>query len=239
MPSSTLWRATGPFTAALASKAGLVHETRQYLEILGNVHDLAAARRALIDERLPQRSRETRSTIAEFVQRRLVRWNPPAWVLDDLVSFAAGEADASLESALLLHVARQDVMLYAFVQAVIVPRWAAGDTTLQRADAQRFLDEAEPEHPEIDDWSHATRRRVAGGMLSVLRDYGLLRGTTVRQIVEPVVPEAVAEHLVRLLAAEGIPSRELAAHPDWQLWLWDSGRAGAAVRRAQGEGVVS
>lgn len=237
MPTSTSWRATGPYTAALASKAGLVPETRLYLEIFGQVHDPAAARKALIDERLPQRSRETRTTIAEFIQRRLVRWNPPAWVLDDLVAFAANDTAASLESALLLHVARQDVMLYEFVQAVIMPRWAAGETTLERADAQRFLDEAEPEHPEVDGWSHATRRRVAGGMLSVLRDYGLLRGTSVRQIVEPVVPAEVAEHLVTLLAAEGIPPGEVAAHPDWRLWLWDHGRAESALQRAQGEGA--
>ena len=233
MPNTTSWRATGPYSAALASKAGLVAETRLYLEVLGDLHDPTATRRKLVDERLPQRSRETRSKIGDFIQRRLVQWNPPAWVLDDLVVFAADRSTASLEPALLLHVPRQDAMLYEFVQSVIVPRWRTGDTTVVRADAQRFLDDAAVEHPEVSGWSHATRRRVAGGMLSILRDYGLLRGTVARQIVEPVVPAAVAAHLVRLLAAEGVDPAVLAEHPDWRLWLWDTGRAATAVRRVE------
>ncbi len=238
MSTTISWRATGPYSAALASKAGLVPETRLYLAVIGDLRDPTATRRVLVDERLPQRSRETRSKIAEFIQRRLVRWNPPPWVLEDLIAFAADSGTASLESALLLHVARQDVMLYEFVQSVIVPRWYAGDTTLLRSDAQRFLDDAALEHPEVTGWSHATRRRVAGGMLSTLRDYGLLRGSVARQIVEPVVPAALAEHLARLLMAEGVQAEATAEHPDWRLWLWDAGRARAVVRRAQAQKAV-
>lgn len=238
MPTTTSWRATGPYSAALASKAGLVVETRLFLRVLGDTGDPTATRRALVDGLLPQRSRQTRSTIAEFIHRRLLRWNPPTWAVEDLVAFAADDGAASLESALLLHVARQDVILYEFVQGVLVPHWEAGDTTLLRADAQKFLDDAAPEHPEVGGWSHATRRRTAGGMLSVLRDYGLLRGTSTRQIVEPVVPADVAGHLVRLLVAEGIPPQAVAEHADWRLWLWDASRAASAVQRVQPEGIA-
>ena len=50
--------------------------------------DIEATRQALVNGGLPQRSRATRATIVKIVQLRLTRWNPPAWVLDDLIAFA-------------------------------------------------------------------------------------------------------------------------------------------------------
>jgi len=90
--------------------------------------------------------------------------------------FAQDTYQSSLPAALLLHAVRQDTLLYDFVQRILVPRWRSAEHTLVRADVQRFLDQAQPEHPEIDSWSHATREKLAGNMLSILRDYGLLRG---------------------------------------------------------------
>ncbi len=237
MPTSTSWRATGAYSPVVASKAGLLPETRLYLEALGDLGDPAAARQRLMDGGLPQQSRYTRRTILEHIQRRLLRWQPPQWVLDDLVAFARTGPDTSLPTALLLHACRQDVMLYDFVQTVVAPGWQDGAATLLRSDAQRFLDDAAGAHPEVDGWSHQTRVRVASGMLTVLEAYGLLRGRTTRTIVEPVVPEAVAFHLVRLLTAEGVPAVEMAGHPDWNLWLWQPARAQSVISRFESAGV--
>lgn len=224
MESITRWRAPDPYLPNLASKAGLLDETRLFLLTYARLGDLAHARSALVDGGLPQRARDTRVTIVEVIQRRLTRWSPPAWVYTDLVTFAAEQEQPGLAAALLLHVVRQDALLYAFVQQVVVPRWYSGDHRLVRADVQRFLDLALPEHPEIDTWSHATREKLAGNVLSILRDYGLMRGRETKQIVEPLVPHNVAEHLIRLLRAEGVAETWLADHPDWQIWLWNHQR---------------
>lgn len=223
------WRAIGGYLPTNASKTGLLEETRIFLQTLERLRDLGASRQALVDGALPQRARETRETIVTVLQQRLVRWSPPQWVFDDLIAFANDQTQPSLEAALLLHVVRQDTLLYDFVQRELNRRWADGDHTLIRADVQRFLDRALPEHPEIDTWSRATREKLAGNMLSILRDYGLLRGREVRQIVEPVVPDPVVTHLIRLLQEEGIPAEALANQPDWQIWLWSSQRARQAV----------
>lgn len=228
-PSSELpaiaWRASGLYLPRLASKAGLLEETRQFLHSYARLGNLGEARRVLVDGELPQRARETRETIVKVISQRLTRWSPPAWVLTELATFATDTSQPSLQPALLLHVVRQDVLLYDFVQQVVVPRWQDGERTLIRADVQRFLDRAQPAHAEVDSWSHATREKLAGNVLSVLRDYGLLQGRDPKQIVEPLVPEPVAEHLVRLLRAEGIADDALADHPDWQILLWDARRA--------------
>lgn len=224
------WRATGPYLTIFTSKAGLFGETRHFLQTYGQTGNLANTRQLLIDGGLPQRSRVTRVKIMEMIIVRLVRWHPPAWVLSDLVDFANDEQNGSLQAALILHVARQDTLLYDIIQQVIVPRWKKGDLSFGTSAAQSFLNEKQSSHPEIEKWSASTRERLSQHLLSTLRDYGLVTGKLTKKIVEPVVPEAVVRHLIRLLQEEGIPDAELAQHPDWKLWLWEEGRAQAAIK---------
>ncbi len=92
--------------------------------------DLNATQQALVTHLLPQRSRATRTTIVRIIQQRLVRWFPPEWVIDDLVRFAQDTMQPSLAAALLVHVVRQDALLYDFVTTVIMPRWKSSDHLL-------------------------------------------------------------------------------------------------------------
>jgi len=229
------WRAAGPYVTNNTAKTGLLAETRQFLLAYAELGDglqpqaVDAAYQRLVDGGLPQRSRATRRSIVNVLQQRLTSWNPPAWVLDDLVAFAQDQRPEVLRSALLIHVPRQDTLLYNVVQRLILPRWEAGDRFIVRADVQGFLDDEQTTHPEIGDWTHATREKLAGNTLTILRDYGLLQGTARKRIVEPVVAPDVVHHLVRLLQAEGVAPTELAHHPDWRLWLWDAPRAQAAI----------
>lgn len=222
--AKTIWRVTSPYVPTNSSKAGLLEETRQFLLVYAETRDVDATAQQLKDGGLPQRSRETRQTIVDFIRRRVVNWQPPAWALNDLITFARDPALEALRAALLLHVCRQDALLCDLVQQVVVPRWQSGQVDIRTADVQQFLDQAEPTHPEIKGWSHETRKKLTSNDLAILRDYGLLQGTARKRIVEPVIPSAVVVHLTKLLVAEGIPAEELAYHPDWQLWLWDPDR---------------
>ena len=232
MPTSkeaTLWRATGSYVPTLSSKTSLIEETRQFLLTYARLGDVEATRQALVNGGLPQRSRATRATIIKIVQMRLTRWHPPTWVLDDLIAFAQEGHQAELQAAMLLHTARQDHLLYDFVQQIVVQQWFAGERQLIRADVQRFLDSAQATHPEVAGWSHSTREKLSRNALTTLRDFGLLQGTATKQIVEPIVPPTVVQHLIHLLQAEGIPPEHVAHHPDWQLWLWDAAHAQKAL----------
>jgi hypothetical protein len=227
-PEAVRWRAVGAYLPTNASKAGLVDETRQFLLSYGENRDVVAAAQVLVDGGLRQRSRDTRVTIVKIIKTRLFNWRPPEWVLDDLVAFAGAASHDALKPALLLHTARQDVLLYDVVQKVIAPAWSEGRLEISRADVQRYLDAVSASHTEVDHWSRETREKLAGNLLTILRDYGLFAGgarTTHKQLVEPYVPDAVARHLAALLAAEGVNRAEAAHHPDWRLWLWSAERA--------------
>lgn len=213
------WRATGPYLPTAATKNGLVVETRLFLEAYRSSGSVPQARALLVDQLLPQRSRETRVVIARNILARLTRWSPPAWVLDDLVAAGQQENLSRLQTLLLLHHARQETLLYDTVQELVVPHWQRGEPQLNRDDALAFLAERATHHAEIDSWSYETRVKIAGNLLTTLRDYGLLVGRQIRQIVEPAVDDVASAHLVRLLIEEGIPEARLADHPDWRLWL--------------------
>lgn len=224
------WRATGQYRPTSVLKSAFLTETREYLLAFARTGNLDGTRQTLVGSALPQRSIYSRATIAKIIRMRIASWNPPSWVLDDLVMFASDSGEQSLPAALLLHVARQDSLLYDFVQTVVVPRWESGDRSLIRSDVQRFLDDSEPEHPEIATWSHLSRQKMSGNALTILRDYGILCGTQVKHIVEPVVPLSVACHLVKLLLAEGVCAEDVSGHPDWRLWLWTKQRVAEAVK---------
>lgn len=187
------------------------------------------ARTELIDHLLPQRSRETRMVIVRHLQARLIRWNPPPWVLDDLVQASQQEDLRPLRTLLLVHHARQETLLYDVVQEVIVPHWRRGEPQLNRDDALAFLAGLAERHAEVARWSYTTRVKLAGNLLTTLRDYGLLVGKQIRRIVEPVVDALAFDHLARLLIEEGVPEARLADHPDWHLWLMTSQRVQAQL----------
>lgn len=225
----THWRAAGTYLPTLASKSSLVEEARIFLTTYAQSPNTTEASKALIDTMLPQRSRDTRVTIVGILRMRLVRWNPPPWVLNDLVSFARDANPDTLRVALLLHTARQDRLLYDFVQQVVVPRWYSGTYKVMRSDVQGFLDAAQEDHSELLKWSFATREKLSGNVLTVLRDDKLLKGEVNKHIITPYIPMQVARHLVHLLIAEGIAKEEMARHLDWRLWLWNEEQAQKAI----------
>jgi hypothetical protein len=225
----TRWRTTGPYLSTLASKAALLEETRLFLVTYDHYHDLDLTFKALLDTVLTQRSRTTRSVIVKIIKSRLVDWNPPDWVLQDLVAFAHESNFDALRAALLLHVPRQDHVLYDVVQQVVVPHQEKGEYSMFLSEVQTFLDTALDDHPEILHWSFETRLRQVRGILAALRDYGLLKGAVNKSIVLPAIPVTVVHHLIRLLKVEGVPQEQLAYHPDWQLWLWQPAQAKVAI----------
>jgi len=190
----------------------------------------------LLDGGLPQRSRETRESILRVLSDRLAAWHPPGWACQDLLRAAGSPNQHDLSLLLLLHTARQDLLLYTVVRQVIAPRWREGIVGITRVDVQRFLDAALPAHPEVDGWSTTTREKLAGNLLTILRDYGLLlgaRGLATKRIVEPVVTPRAAGHLGRLLREEGIAEHDIDRHPDWDLWLLPPAPARVLLEQAR------
>src|SRR5579859_5049730 len=108
----THWHAKDYYQPTLTKHAGLVEESRLFLLAYAQTKDHEAACDALLKSIQQEHSPAKCKAILRVICHRFVRWIPPDWVLDDLVTFARGDETDAFKAALLLHTARQDALLY-------------------------------------------------------------------------------------------------------------------------------
>ena len=87
-------------------------------------------------------------------------------------------------------------------------------------------------------WRESTRTKLAGNVLSALRDFGVLTGVQRKKLHQPVVTSDVVLHLCRLLDAEGLRGRALLEARGWRLFLWDIQVTSEALTRLAQRGDI-
>jgi len=221
---SDMGRDTGPPSTRNASKGALIQEAQIVFRDLAGGASQADLRGASVHgDLLRKRAWETRNRIWDALHWRYFAWAPPAWVLGDLAAAAVQESPSRRFTALLyVHFARRDRLTFDFVTEKLWVLWRGRRPEVRRDDVLDFLSLYEGEHPNVRKWRESTRKKLAGNVLSALRDFGLLSGVQRKALQRPVVPSEVALHLVHLLDAEGLRGRRLLEAVDWRLFLWDT-----------------
>lgn len=219
-----LGRDVGAPSTRNTSKGALVREAQVVFRALGHAASLSEIRQACLQGELLRKSaRETRNRVWDALHWRYFAWDPPAWVLRDLTDAASGEGlPANFVSLLYLHFARRDRLTFDFVTDKLWSLWKGQRSEVHRNDVLDFLAAYEGEHLHIKKWRESSRKKLAGNVLSALRDFGVLRGVQRKTIERPSVPAEVALHLVRLLSREGLRGRRVPEAMDWRLFLWES-----------------
>lgn len=210
----------GSYNARNSSKGALVIEAGNLVGGLRSGLSVADLRRRALDGALlPQRSRRTRELIWRALRQRYIA-GQPEWVLADLQSaYDKGVHSREFLSLLYLHYALRDPLMFDFVTRVVWERWRERRRDVSRADALALLDQAGETQPHARRWTESTRLKLAGNVLSALRDFGLLNGRQKKTVVRPVLPLTTAEHIVRLLIEAGARGAEVVRHPVWRLFL--------------------
>lgn len=217
-----LGRDLGPYSARTSSKGALLDEAQIVLRELAHGKALDEVRAATLDGTLlPRHARETRNRVWDALHWRFFAWNPPRWVLADLVAAARGDVtDPRFVGLVYVHYARRDRLTLDFVAEDLWPRWQRKNRDVSRADVMDFL--AAHANAQWATWRESTRLKLAGNVLTALRDFGLLAGVQRKLLQRPVVPAEVVLHVCRLLSAEGMRGRGLLEACDWRLFLWDA-----------------
>lgn len=194
-----------------------------FRELAGGV-SVADLRRACFEGRLVRKSAtETRHRVWAAVHWRYFAWGPPKWVLFDLGAAASEGVDiARLSGLLYIHYARRDRLTFDFVTEHLWSLWKNRRNEVNRNDVLDFFAAYESEHPGVRKWRESTRIKLAGNLLSALRDFSLLSGIRRKTVRRPMVPPPVALHLLRLLYREGFRGKALVEAVDWRLFLWDA-----------------
>jgi len=200
----------------------LISETHAVFRALANGKSLAQVRRECVEGKLLRQSaRETRHRIWKAIYWRFFAWSPPEWVLTELIDTSAeAPTSPSFVAQVFVHYARRDRLTFDFVSRRIWSlRLSQPAAEVRRNDVLDFLADAEGGQTH---WRETTRKKVAGNVLTALRDFGLLTGVQRKYLRRPVVPDDVAFHLCRLLYDEGLRGRSVVEAADWRLFLWDT-----------------
>jgi hypothetical protein len=157
-----------------------------------------------------------RDVLAIFRQRFLGEES----VMKALVVLVAGKLPAAaLDRILFFHAARADRLLRDIVTEVLAPLSARGITEIDVLEVQKPLKKWVGEEKTSAPWSDPTVERIAQGLLSALRDFGVLQGAVKKRIAPAYLPVTAFAYIAFYLKQHQPSGAKLLEHPDWKLFF--------------------
>jgi hypothetical protein len=210
-----------PYTTQLQAGLGLVPETMRLLALWQPPHmsGQALLRNALASGEFPKVSaRRLRNIVIEaFVPRYLVDEATPARLLKVLIGRVPA---ADFRQLLFLYTCRANPILADFVCEIYWTRYASGGHTVEKNDADVFVQRAVVRGRTSTHWAPSTIIRVSNYLIGAAADFGLLG--PMKQRARRILPYRISSLTVSVLAhdlhAKGFGDNALVRHPDWTLF---------------------
>ena len=121
---------------------------------------------------------------------------------------------------LLWHITRDEFLLRDFLVNWLFPTFASGTYRLRTEDVYEHLRSVErrggvAEHA----WSETTLKRVATALLKMAVDFGLLRGSAIKEFASYHLPERSFLYLLYALREQLYSPRKVLEAEDWRMFL--------------------
>jgi hypothetical protein len=126
---------------------------------------------------------------------------------------------AALDRLLYFHSARADRLLRDAVIQILVPMQERGLVHLNTHNFQQCLAEWVHEGKTTAHWSEPTITRIAQGLLSALRDFGVLQGAVNKGIAPAYLPIEAFAYVVFYLKQHQPSGSKLIELPEWKLFF--------------------
>ena len=126
---------------------------------------------------------------------------------------------AAIDRILYFHAAQADRLLYDIVTEILLPLQARGITHIDARDIQCPLKKWVDAGKTCRKWSDPTIIRIAQGLLSTLRDFGVLQGAVKKQIAPAYLPVAAFAYLTFYLKQHQPSGAKLLELPEWKLFF--------------------
>jgi hypothetical protein len=207
-----------PYTSRIIKAGALLGDTKTLLshwDADASVPDnLDRVRRENI---LGKASRSrVKDILAVFRQRYLAEPN----VLKALVVLVKNRFPAaSLDRVLFFHAARADALLHDAVTEILKPMQTQGITDINTLAVQKLLANWSGNGLTTAAWSENTTERVAQGLLSTLRDFGVLQGAIKKRTAPAYMPVTAFAYIAFYLKQHQPSGVKLLEHPDWKLFF--------------------
>lgn len=138
-----------------------------------------------------------------------------------LVELAQAGCDREIWKPLLLwHMTRDEFLVRDFLLTWLFQQFADGVYRIRAQDLLPYL-EALPDagHTSTKRWSKPTLERVASGLLRIAVDFGLMRGTQVREFTSYHLPDQSFLYLLHAIAEEQFNAQRVVQSKDWRMYL--------------------
>jgi len=198
-------RDSSPLSSRNTSKGALLQETYATFRAMSDGQPLSEVHRRILEgEVFKKTSYETRRKIRNALDHRY-SFGFRRWIASSLAQASLEGIDSSrFRSLAYLYFCLRDRLTFEFVTEFVWQRWQDGITSLDREDVLTFIEGRIETKPSTAKWRESTRKKLAGNMLSALRDFGLFKGTAKKQIQRPVISAEAVFHLLTILMAEGL-----------------------------------
>jgi hypothetical protein len=163
----------------------------------------------------------TSSTWLRDVAKVLNRRFDPAGRDRSLVVLAKNGCDIEEWKPLLLwHITRDEFLMRDFLQNWLYPAYDSGAFRVRPEDLHSYLRGIRKRGGMTEHaWTDTTLKRVAAGLIKMAVDFGLLRGSLVKEFASYHLPERSFLYLLHALREEKQSPRKVIDAPDWRMFL--------------------
>lgn len=211
-------RRSAPYSSKIIKAGALIGDTKTLL----SHWDVSAT----VDENIKRVHREnifgksSRSRVEDILAIFRNRYLTEKSVTKALVTLVRRKfSPAALDRLLYFHSARADRLLYDSATEVLFSMREKGLIHVGVQDFQKPLTRWAQEGKTMGDWSEYTVIRIARGLLSALRDFGVLQGEANKKIVTPFIPVESFAYIAFYLKQHQPSGTKLIELPDWKLFF--------------------
>jgi hypothetical protein len=125
----------------------------------------------------------------------------------------------ALDRILYFHTVRADFLLRDVVLEILVPKRSTGHVDVHLREIESGLKKWVEEGKTLGRWGDYTISRVARGILSTLRDFGVLQGAVKKRIAPIYLPVEAFSYIAFYLKQHQPSGSKLLELPDWKLFF--------------------
>jgi len=227
----------GRYSSKIIKAGALLPDTRLLLENWDEDADVQTNLDRVRRENLFGKA--SRSRVEDILLVFRQRYLKDSEVLKALVALVRAKMPMeSLDRVLYFQAARSDLLLHDLVTELL-NEWAGrGDREVRPWEVRNWVEKQVEAGKTERPWSPPVQRRVVQGLLSALRDFGILEGSVKKRLAYPNLPLDAFAFVAFRLHGEGRSGKALLHDPEWRLFLLPEGTVERFFLEAHQEGLL-
>jgi hypothetical protein len=125
----------------------------------------------------------------------------------------------TLDRVLYFHAVRADTLLHDVVIELLAPQWSRGIMEIDNNEIEKALKKWVAEGKTSASWGDSTIRRATQGLLSTLRDFGVLQGAVNKRIAPTYLSVQAFAYIAFYLKQHQASGNKLLDLVDWKLFF--------------------